>query len=367
VDRAANGYWWNPTRRATNDFIVANFDALAKTVERDTPGQWPVYASGFCAEVGPRRGFAFWKERAPRYAGADRELANALEAIELCYARARGKQAQRDQRLVSRSIARTIGTRAPVQSGDRGARPTSPDGLSSTHFRHFAVFDSRRSADGEASQLLNQIIRTQQHVLRNGDAERLRGFQVDHKSNLVACSTGRSAGLAPFNNLVHIFRRVAEGHGEVIAIAEQPARDRVIAQTQMPPAVGWPEAVLQLRALAKVYGVRGHHYGLRSLSNHLLDSGTELRWRAGDNAQGNKVQRSASALGTSPVTRHVTGCFRFSMDGDAPGAWREPRADIPHSLPEHLVLLAGDAGDVPPGLRQTGDKPGARGVRDTPP
>ncbi len=79
-----NGYWWNPTRRATNDFIVANFDALAKTVERDTPGHWPVYASGLCAEPDRAALAAFWKERAPRYAGADRELANALEAIELC-------------------------------------------------------------------------------------------------------------------------------------------------------------------------------------------------------------------------------------------------------------------------------------------
>ncbi len=79
-----NGYWWNPTRGATNEFIIANFDALAKTVERDTPGHWPVYASGLCAESDRAALAAFWKERAPRYAGADRELANALEAIELC-------------------------------------------------------------------------------------------------------------------------------------------------------------------------------------------------------------------------------------------------------------------------------------------
>ena len=79
-----NGHFWNPTRRATNDFITANFDALAKTVGRDTPGGWPVYASGLCAESDRAELAAFWKERAPRYAGADRELANAVEAIDLC-------------------------------------------------------------------------------------------------------------------------------------------------------------------------------------------------------------------------------------------------------------------------------------------
>jgi len=79
-----NVYWWNMPRRASHDFIVANFDALAKTVERDTPGQWSMYASGFCAEADRAAVASFWTERAPRYAGADRELANALEAIELC-------------------------------------------------------------------------------------------------------------------------------------------------------------------------------------------------------------------------------------------------------------------------------------------
>jgi alanyl aminopeptidase len=79
-----NGYFWNPTRRATNDFIMANFDALANTVERDTPGGWPAYASGLCSESDRSKLAAFWKERARRYAGADRELANALEEIDLC-------------------------------------------------------------------------------------------------------------------------------------------------------------------------------------------------------------------------------------------------------------------------------------------
>ena len=79
-----NVYYWNPSRRAANDFVMANFDALEKTVGRDTPGGWPVYASGLCAESDRVQLAAFWKERAPRYAGAERELANAIEEIDLC-------------------------------------------------------------------------------------------------------------------------------------------------------------------------------------------------------------------------------------------------------------------------------------------
>ncbi|MEP7183094.1 MAG: M1 family metallopeptidase [Betaproteobacteria bacterium] len=79
-----NGFYWNTTRRAPNDFIMANFDALAKTVGRDSPGGWPFYASGLCSDRDRADVDAFWKERAARYAGADRELAQAMEAIRVC-------------------------------------------------------------------------------------------------------------------------------------------------------------------------------------------------------------------------------------------------------------------------------------------
>ena len=46
--------------------------------------RWPVYASGLCTESDRAELAAFWKERAQTYAGADRELAQALESIDLC-------------------------------------------------------------------------------------------------------------------------------------------------------------------------------------------------------------------------------------------------------------------------------------------
>lgn len=77
-------YGWNPTRRAPNDFIVANFDALAKAVSREAPGQWPSYASGLCTAADEAALVAFWKDRAATYASAGRQLASAVEAIQLC-------------------------------------------------------------------------------------------------------------------------------------------------------------------------------------------------------------------------------------------------------------------------------------------
>jgi len=78
------GFSANATRRETNDYVMANFDALAKTVGRDEPGRWPYYASRLCSEKDRADVEAFWKERAKTYAGAERELAQTLEGIALC-------------------------------------------------------------------------------------------------------------------------------------------------------------------------------------------------------------------------------------------------------------------------------------------
>ncbi len=78
------GFAWNPARRATSDYIMANFDALAQTVSRDAPGSWPHYASGLCSAQDAAALTAFWKNRTKDYAGAQRQLAQALESIGLC-------------------------------------------------------------------------------------------------------------------------------------------------------------------------------------------------------------------------------------------------------------------------------------------
>jgi alanyl aminopeptidase len=73
-----------PPRRATHDFIAANFDAMAKRVSRDTPGYWPHYAAGLCTERDRADVEAFWHDRIANYAGGERTLKQALEQIQLC-------------------------------------------------------------------------------------------------------------------------------------------------------------------------------------------------------------------------------------------------------------------------------------------
>ena len=84
---------WNPGRRATHDYIVANFDALARSVGPESPGGWPEYAEGLCSERDAADVAAFWKARVKNYAAVERQLAEAVDTIRVCAAvRARTRQ-----------------------------------------------------------------------------------------------------------------------------------------------------------------------------------------------------------------------------------------------------------------------------------
>ena len=80
----SNSFYWDRTRRETNAFIVANFDTLANSVSREQPGRWPHFASGLCSNEDRVAVETFWSERAKVYPGAEREVAQTLEAIEAC-------------------------------------------------------------------------------------------------------------------------------------------------------------------------------------------------------------------------------------------------------------------------------------------
>ena len=77
-------HYWIPSRRAANEYIMANFDALTKTVGRDTPGEWPLYAAGLCSSADESKLTAFWKNRARDYSRAEHEVAKAVESIQTC-------------------------------------------------------------------------------------------------------------------------------------------------------------------------------------------------------------------------------------------------------------------------------------------
>jgi hypothetical protein len=58
------------------------------------------------------------------------------------------------------------------------------------------VFNDYQSRD--AIGLFDDVVRLESERLRDGQPQRLGGFEIDHQLERVRYSTGRSAGLAPF-------------------------------------------------------------------------------------------------------------------------------------------------------------------------
>ncbi len=77
---------WNPGRRATHDYIVTNFEALARSVGPESPGSWPEYAQGLCSERDAADVAAFWKARVKNYAAVERQLTQTVDTIRVCAA-----------------------------------------------------------------------------------------------------------------------------------------------------------------------------------------------------------------------------------------------------------------------------------------
>ena len=71
------------TREGAWAFLKANFDALAARLPRDWPAGFPQFAAGFSDEAHRADVEAFFKDKAPNYAGGPRRLAQALEQIQL--------------------------------------------------------------------------------------------------------------------------------------------------------------------------------------------------------------------------------------------------------------------------------------------
>jgi alanyl aminopeptidase len=90
-----------PPNPAIVDFIAANFEALAARVDSDKPGGWPHNAARRCDARDRTALDALWKPRVDRYAGAERNLAQALEAIERC-GELRAREAPRARAFLAR-------------------------------------------------------------------------------------------------------------------------------------------------------------------------------------------------------------------------------------------------------------------------
>jgi alanyl aminopeptidase len=74
------------TLQASYDFVKANFDKLAALLPEDFMAGLPMVAAGFSDEAHRADAEAFFKDRVGRFTGAPRNLAMALERIQLAEA-----------------------------------------------------------------------------------------------------------------------------------------------------------------------------------------------------------------------------------------------------------------------------------------
>jgi alanyl aminopeptidase len=86
-------------RRVSHEFVVAHFDALAARVDSEAPGGWPDAAARLCRDDDRRDVERFWRPRLAQYAGAARNLSEALESIDACV-----RLRAREQRTLGRYL-----------------------------------------------------------------------------------------------------------------------------------------------------------------------------------------------------------------------------------------------------------------------
>jgi len=72
------------------------------------------------------------------------------------------------------------------------------------------------------------LVRSQQHRLRDGEAERLGGFEIDDQLELGGLFDGEIGRLRAPEDFVHLDRSAPEQIGEIRAIAHQATRLRMI-------------------------------------------------------------------------------------------------------------------------------------------
>jgi alanyl aminopeptidase len=64
--------------------IAEHFDALAKRASPDAPAWWPWYVEALCGEPARKDFEAFWRDRAARYPGAERNVSQVADRIGRC-------------------------------------------------------------------------------------------------------------------------------------------------------------------------------------------------------------------------------------------------------------------------------------------
>ena len=94
---------------------------------------------------------------------------------------------------LSLSLARRRGSKAPKSNSDE----------SKTQCFLFMIPPNPKSAI-ENPKLLDDLVRSRQHVRRNGHTDLLRGLQVDHELELGRRFYGQVGRLCAFEDLIHV-------------------------------------------------------------------------------------------------------------------------------------------------------------------
>jgi alanyl aminopeptidase len=77
---------YEPTRELFFTYVKDHFDALLARLPQEVGGYMPSLGGAFCDSAHRQDVEAFFKDRAPRYPGGPKILAQALESVDLCIA-----------------------------------------------------------------------------------------------------------------------------------------------------------------------------------------------------------------------------------------------------------------------------------------
>jgi hypothetical protein len=194
----------------------------------------------------------------------------------------------------------------------------------------------------------------------NGEAQRLRGLQVDDQLESHGLLHREVCGLGTFENLIHVGRRTAEECRQAGAVGQEASRGREF------PHVGdhrYPVGEGKVRNLAAVRNRQGlaqrdQHVGAR------LGQGGEGAGEVGRSVHLHGAQRHAQGvrrdLHRAPF-EHLLRIGRIPQHRHLRGLRQEGFEEV-EPIARDLRGKPGDPGDIAAGPRQTADEAGADGI-----
>src|SRR5690349_5576947 len=127
-------------------------------------------------------------------------------------------------------------------------------------------------------RLLDHPVRTRQHVRRNGQADLLRGFEIDDQFELRWLFDGEVGGLRAFENLVDELREPPVGIVEVRAVGHQPAAFDIFLPSEHRWKTSAGREARQLIAARECKSIRKRKHASGALFADGLERRLEVGW-----------------------------------------------------------------------------------------